>query len=59
MLYVLKVTDEFGDFYEYEYGNLRHALEHYDQEETATVIEYYYGKEKILVSKICGKECEV
>lgn len=59
MLYVLKVTDEFGDFYEYEYGNLRHALEHYDKEETATITEYYYGKEKILVSKICGKDLTI
>ena len=58
MLYVLKVTED-GEIYEYEYGNLRHALEQYDKEETATVIEYYYGKEKILVSKVCGKECEV
>lgn len=58
MLYVLKVTEN-GEAYEYEYGNLRHALEHYDKEATATVTEYYYRKEKILASKICGKECEV
>lgn len=58
MLYILKVTED-NEVYEYEYGNLRHALDHYYQEETATIIEYYYGKEKILVSKICGKECEV
>lgn len=58
MLYVLKVTED-GEVYEYEYGNLRHALEHYDKEETATVIEYYYRKEKILVQKINGEECEV
>ena len=58
MLYILKVIED-GEVYEYEYGNLRHALEHYDKEETATVIEYYYRKEKILISKINGKECEV
>lgn len=58
MLYIVKVIED-GVTYEYEYGNLRHALEHYDKEETATVIEYYYRKEKTLVSKICGKECEV
>ena len=58
MLYVLKVTED-GEVYEYEYGNLKHALEHYDKEETAVIIEHYYGKEKILASKICGKELEV
>ena len=58
MLYILKVTED-GEVYEYEYGNLRHALEQYDNEETAMVIERYYKKEKILVQKINGEECEV
>lgn len=58
MLYILKVTED-GEVYEYEYGNLRHALEQYDKEETAMVIERYYRKEKILVQKINGEECEV
>lgn len=30
MLYILKVTED-GEVYEYEYGNLRHALEQYDK----------------------------
>ena len=58
MLYVLKVTED-GEIYEYEYGNLRHALAHYEKEKTAAVIEYYYGKEKILVSKVCGKDLTI
>lgn len=58
MLYILKATED-GEVYEYEYGNLRHALEHYDKEETAMVIEYDNGKEDILIRKINGKECEV
>ena len=31
MLYVLKAID-YGEVYECEYGNLRHAMEHYDKE---------------------------
>lgn len=58
MLYVLKVTED-DEVYEYEYGNLRHVLDHYNKEETATVTEYYYGKEKVLVSKVCGKELTI
>lgn len=58
MLYVLKVTED-GEVYEYEYGNIRHVLEQYDKEETAMVLEYNNGVAKILVSKICGEECEV
>lgn len=57
MLYLLKVT-EGNETYEYEYGNLRHALEHYDLESTASVVEYNDGKELILRRKIHGKELE-
>ena len=58
MLYVLKAID-YGEVYEYEYGNLRHAMEHYDKEKTAMVLEYNNGVAKILVSKICGEDLTI
>lgn len=48
-----------SDMYEYEYGNIRHALEHFDHETTADVIKYDNGKEQLLRRKMNGKECEV
>jgi arginine repressor len=38
-LYIVKVTDE-HETYEYEYGNIKHAKEHYDMELTAKLIKY-------------------
>ena len=46
MLYIVRVF-EGGETYEYEYGNLIHALEHYDSEDEAVILEYRNGKEKI------------
>lgn len=58
MLYIVRVFEE-GETYEYEYGNLIHALEHYDSEDEAVILEYRNGKEKILVSRDLEEELEV
>ena len=58
MLYIVRASESDGVF-EYEYGNLRHALEHYDNEYTATVVEYDNGEERVLVSKLRGKELTI
>lgn len=58
MSYILRVIEN-NVVCECEYVNLRDALEYYDIEETATVSECYNGKEKVLIRKINGKECEV
>lgn len=58
MLYIVKVF-EGDDIFEYEYGNMGHALEHYEYEKTAKIIEYHRGKEIILKSKLEGRELEV
>jgi hypothetical protein len=58
MLYIVKVF-EGDDVFEYEYGNMDHALEHYEHEKTAKIVQYYKGKEIILRSKAAGKELEV
>lgn len=59
MLYIVRARDCMSDMYEYEYGNIRHALEHYEHETTADVIKYDSGKEELLRRKVDGKEREV
>lgn len=58
MIYIVRAYD-YGDMFEYEYGNLEHAEEHYENESDADIIEYNKGTEKILRRKMNGKECEV
>ena len=58
MLYIVKVYES-GEVYEYEYGNMDHALEHYANESMAKIVQYHKGKELVLRSKINGKELEV
>lgn len=58
MLYIVRAYD-YGDMFEYEYGNLKHAEEHYETERDAYIVEYDKGKETILRRKINGEECEV
>lgn len=58
MLYIVRVIDD-GEVFDYEYGNIKHTLEHYVRENTATIIEYNDGKETILRRKINGEEQEV
>lgn len=50
MLYIVRAFDD-GDIYEYEYGNLRHAEEQYDWEQSAEMWVYVDGKEILLKSK--------
>lgn len=38
MLYIVRVHED-GDVYEYEYGNMEHATEHYNMETKADKVE--------------------
>lgn len=38
-LYIVRATDDFGT-YDYEYGNLVHAEEHYNNEVKAELLQY-------------------
>lgn len=58
MLYIVRVFED-GNVYEYEHGNIDHALEQYAQEKTAKLVLYHRGKEMILRSKDSGEELEV
>ena len=58
MLYIVRAFD-YGDMFEYEYGDIRHAEEHYERESTADLIEYSNGSEIIIRSKYNGKEQEI
>lgn len=58
MLYIVRVFED-DDTFEYEYGNMDHALEQYEHERVAQIIEYHKGNEKILKSKTEEKELEV
>lgn len=49
MLYIVKAF-EGNEIFEYEYGNIQHAKEHYNQEKSAELWKYEYGKE-ILIEK--------
>jgi hypothetical protein len=50
MLYIVRVYED-GKKYEYEYGHIRHALEHYMYEKVAKLVEYDNGKEQIIKEK--------
>jgi len=50
-LFIVNVLDD-GDVFEYEYGNYKHAKEHYDNEKTATIYEYVNGNYHYVESKI-------
>ena len=57
MLYIVKAHDLEEDAdYDYEYGNLPHAEEHYNCEKTAEIWQYEYGKETLIRKKINGIE---
>lgn len=49
-IYIVKVF-EGTETYEYEFGNLLHALQLYDQETTAELIAYRKGKETVIRKK--------
>lgn len=50
-LCVLLATDDDQETYEYEYGNIVHAKEHYEQEEHATLYQYNNGSYQLLERK--------
>lgn len=50
MLYIVRVFDD-GAMYEYEYGNLPHAEEQYNWEQSAEMWLYADGKEIFLKKK--------
>jgi hypothetical protein len=49
-LYVLKVLVD-GELAEYEYGNIKHAMEHYDMETAAFLYEYKQGNYYFVCAK--------
>lgn len=60
MLYIVRVF-EYGDKFEYEYGNIGHAEYHYAHEKTAEIWEYNLSSKKMILvkQKINEKEMEV
>lgn len=58
MLYIVRVF-EGNDTFEYEYGNMGHALEQYAHEKTADILEYKNGKENLVRRKVDDKERRV
>lgn len=58
MLYIARVYED-STAYEYEYGNMDHALEQYTHEKTADILRYENGEEKLVRRKVDGKEMEV
>jgi hypothetical protein len=48
-----------GEEYIYEYGNMRHAEEHYDWEKTAEIWSYKNGNKTLVRSKVDGVEKEI
>ena len=49
-LYIVKVFED-GEKFEYEYGNLKHAREHFDSESHAVLVEYKDGKYDLVRAK--------
>jgi hypothetical protein len=50
MLYIVRAYED-GKRYDYEYGNSKHAIEHYEYERNAKIIMYENGVEKIVAEK--------
>lgn len=49
-LYIVEVLDD-GEKFEYEYGNIRHAEEHYNNERYVNLYEYNNGNYYFVKSK--------
>jgi len=49
-IFIVEVLDD-GDKFEYEYGNLKHAEEHYNNEKVANLFEYNKGKHYFIKGK--------
>ena len=50
MLYIVEVIDD-GEKYPYEYSNIDHAEEHYNNEKTAILLEYKNGEHYLIKCK--------
>ena len=42
-IYIVQVIED-DEIYQYEYGNLKHAKEHYNNEQNAQLLEYKNGE---------------
>jgi len=49
-IYIVEVLDD-GEKFEYEYGNLKHAEEHFNNEKSANLYEYNDGKHYFVKGK--------
>lgn len=49
-LYIVKVFDD-GDTFEYEFGNLKHAKDLFDNESNAQLLEYTNGSYHMMEAK--------
>lgn len=49
-MYIISIIED-GESYDYEYSNINHANEHYNNESTATMYEYVEGKHYYIKSK--------
>ena len=49
-IYIVRATDSEGT-YEYEYGNLEQAREHYNREQKASLFEYKDGNHYMMDCK--------
>jgi len=49
-LYIVLVQDD-GEEFQYEFGNLKHAKELYDNESNAQLLEYTDGKHHLIEAK--------
>ena len=49
-LYIV-VVQEGGETFQYEFGNLKHAKELFDNESTAQLLEYIDGKHHLMKAK--------
>lgn len=58
MLYIVRIFED-DNVFEYEYGNMDHALEQYSYEYNADIFEWTKGKMKLVKRKVDGKEKEI
>lgn len=58
MLYIVRIF-EGDEIFEYEYGNIQHALEQYAHEKTADILEYKNMEEKLVRKKVDGKDLTI
>ena len=55
MIYIVRVIEN-NHPYDYEYGNLKHATEHFDNEQNAYLLKYKNGEDIVLKFRKDGTE---